>query len=177
MTVAETAVTVAGMNPLTATELQTSFINCSKREATSIPLPDLSDLTWSNLDFLAWRNARTPQRAYLVAPMPDGPVGLVFRIAAARNAAGAMRSSMCEFCHTVHSAGGVTLFTAIKAGTRGRRGDSVGNYFCSDLSCSAYIRQLKRPRRVQPVNTLDEAERIERLRTRLSGMVANVLAG
>lgn len=176
MTAADMATRFAVMNPLTAAELQSSFVNCSKREAASIPLPELSDLAWSNLDFLAWRNARTPQRAYLIAPTPEGPVGMVFRIAAARNAAGAMRSSMCEFCHTVHSAGGVTLFTAAKAGTRGRRGDSVGSYFCTDLACSLYIRQLKRPRRVQPASTLGEAERIERLRTRLSGVVKNVVA-
>lgn len=164
------------MDPISAEDLRTSFVNSSKSQAAKIVLPEIETLAWNDLDFLAWRNARTPQRAYLVAPTHDGPVGIVLRVAQARNAGGAMRSSMCEYCHTVHSAGGVTLFTAPKAGDSGRRGDSVGSYFCTNLSCSLYIRDKKRPLRVQPQSTLTVGERIERLNARLAGLISNVLS-
>lgn len=164
------------MIPLTDAELRKSFTNCSKGEAASIVLPDLDAVTWENLDFLAWRNSRMPQRAYLAVETDTEPVGLVLRAAEYRGSSGAMRSSMCEFCQTVHSAGGVTLFTAKKAGTSGRRGDSIGTYICSNLECSAYIRQLKRPARVQPESTATLEERIDKLNYKVNGIVQRVLA-
>lgn len=118
---------------MTEAELRTSFTNCSKGEAKGIVLPDLAAVPWDDLDFLAWRNQRMPQRAYLALTVEEAVVGLVLRAAERRSTSGAMRSSMCEFCQTVHSAGGVTLFTAKKAGPSGRRGDSVGTYVCSNL--------------------------------------------
>lgn len=163
------------MEPLSETRLRDSFSNCSKGEAARIVLPDLATLPWADLDFLGWRNQRTPQRAHLVTLVDAEPMGLLLRAAENRGTSGAMRSSMCEFCQTVHSGGGVTLFTAKKVGGSGRRGDSVGTYICSNLECSAYIRGRKRPARVQPESTLTEAERIERLTTKLDGFMRRVL--
>lgn len=165
------------MKALTDTELRTGFANCSKGEASSIALPDLNAVTWENLDFLAWRNPRMPQRAYLAVVRDDKPVSLVLRAAERRSTSGAMRSSMCEFCQTVHSAGGVTLFTAKKAGSSGRRGDSVGTYICSTLDCCLYVRDLKRPARVQPESTMTVDERIDRLNYKVNGIVQRVLEG
>ena len=170
------AVSVAVMNPVSAEELRAAFVNCSKSEAAKIIAPELEHLRWESLDFLAWRSARAPQRAYLVAPGEHGLVGVVMRAAQSRNATGAVRSAMCEYCHVIHSAGGVTLFTASKAGAAGRRGDSIGGYFCSDLNCSLYVRDLKRPTRVQPQTTMTVDERVDRLNLRLSGLITNVLA-
>ena len=165
---------VEGMDALDADRIRASFVNCSKGEAAAIVIPGLTTVDWEKLDFLAWRNPRMPQRAYLVAPMEDGPVGVVLRVAANRNHAGAMRTSMCEFCHTVHSAGGVTLFTAAKAGGSGRHGNSVGAYFCADLECSRYARGTKRPIRVQPQTTMTVDERVDRLNSRLRGVVSSI---
>lgn len=163
------------MKALTDSQLREGFTNCSKREAAGIALPDLAAVSWDDLDFLGWRNPRTPRRAYLAVEVDGQAVGLVLRAAEHRGASGAMRSSMCEFCQTVHSAGGVTLFTAKKSGSSGRRGDSVGTYICSDLACSAYVRGLKRPVRIQPQSTLTEAERVGRLTGKLNGIVRRVL--
>ncbi|GAA4892140.1 FBP domain-containing protein [Stackebrandtia albiflava] len=162
---------------MTGADFPDLFANCSKREAAAIPPPDLDAVEWAEIDFLAWRNPRTPQRAYVAVPHGAGVIGLVFRMAANRNTAGAMRSTMCELCHTVHSSGGVTLFTANKAGVAGRRGDSVGCYMCTDLDCSRYIRGVKRPKRIQPPSTLTVDERRDRLRTKLDGLVGMVMAG
>ena len=164
------------VDPISVEGLRASFVNCSKGQAAKIDLPEVAEVPWGDLDFLAWRSPRTPQRACLVAPTADGPVGVVLRVAQARGTAGAMRSSMCEYCHTVHSSGGVTLLTATKAGLAGRRGDSVGSYICSDLDCSLYIRGRKRPSRVQPQSTMTLDERIERLRLRLAGLVSSVVS-
>ncbi|HZE38309.1 MAG TPA: FBP domain-containing protein [Stackebrandtia sp.] len=163
------------MNPISAADLRAAFVNCSKREATAVVLPELDAVAWEDLDFLAWRNPRMPQRAYVACWVGDRLVAMVFRAATRRAGDGAMRTSMCEFCHTVHSAGGVTLFTANKSGTAGRRGDSVGTYFCADLDCCLYVRDKKRPKRVQPQSTMTVDERIERLTEKLHGIVSRVL--
>ncbi|MGH8875906.1 MAG: FBP domain-containing protein [Stackebrandtia sp.] len=163
------------MKELTVDELRGSFANCSKREAAAIALPDLDVVAWDDLDFLGWRNPRMPQRAYLAVPFAGKVVGLVFRSAERRGGSGAMRSSMCEFCQTVHSAGGVTLFTAKKSGGAGRKGDSVGTYFCSNLECSLYVRGKKKPARVQPESTMTVEERIDRLLYKVNGIVARIM--
>jgi hypothetical protein len=77
---------------------------------------------------------------------------------------------------TSHASSGVSLFTAALAGALGRNGNSVGEYLCSDLACSLYLRGKRQPRMrlVQYEETLTLEEKIGRAMTKLHGFTRRV---
>ncbi|MEU4237064.1 FBP domain-containing protein [Actinoplanes sp. NPDC026619] len=167
------------MEPLTEQQIRASFVNCSKGEAGRIKMPaDLAVLPWNNLDFVGWTDPAAPQRALMVVPMDTGPVGILLRRPDSRRTS-AMRSSMCRVCLTGHTSDGVTLFVAPLAGAAGRQGNSVGDYICSDLACSLYLRGKRQPRGrlIRHEETLSLDERIDRAMTNLHGFVKRIVAG
>jgi treble-clef zinc-finger protein len=131
------------MRPITENEIRRSFVNCSQGEAKRLNIPrDLDDRPWDALDFLGWRDPGAPDRAYLVAERDDGtPVGITLR-AVQGTRRGFTSRSMCSVCLTTHTSGGVSLMTARRTGEAGRRGNTVGEYLCTDLACSLYTRGL-----------------------------------
>lgn len=163
---------VAAMEPLTEAQIRASLINCSKGEASRIKIPPT--FAWEDLDFLGWSDPGAPLRAVIVVP---GPVGIVLR-KPERKRTSVVRSSMCRVCLTQHTSDGVTLFVAPLAGPAGRNGNSVGEYLCTDLACSLYLRGKKQPRgrlvRQEESLTLDE--RVDRAMTTLNGLVKRVAA-
>ncbi|WP_433324481.1 FBP domain-containing protein [Spirillospora sp. CA-294931] len=163
------------MEPLTEREIRASFVNCTKGEAKRLAVPrDLAEKPWDDLDFLGWRDPAAPGRTYLVTESGDGPLGIALRLAAPH--AGTGRRSMCSLCLTTHT-GGVSLMTARRTGAKGQQGDSVGGYFCTDLSCSLYVRGKKQASpgaRLQESLTLDE--QIARTVANLDAFVAKVVA-
>lgn len=161
------------MQPLAAADLRDTFVNCTKGAAKRINLPDLSETPWESLDFLAWRDPRNPNAAYLIVPSDGGPVGIVLRLGSAKPS---KRQSMCSLCHTVHSSSGVALMAAARARKAGREGNTVGTYLCTDLACSLYARGLKKPDRVQPHETMDPEGRVARLQLNLDAFVGRVLS-
>ncbi|MFC3743512.1 FBP domain-containing protein [Paractinoplanes deccanensis] len=164
------------MEPLTESEIRASFVNCSKGEASRIRMPaDLAETRWHDLDFLGWTDPGAPLRALIVVP---GPVGVLLRRPEPRRSSSAMRSSMCRVCLTGHSADGVTLFVAPLAGAAGRRGNSVGEYLCSDLACSLYLRGKRQPRGrlVRQEESLSLDERVDRAMTNLGAFIKRVVA-
>ena len=169
------------MEPLDEKEIRDSFVNCSKGEASRIRMPaGLADggVAWADLDFLGWTDPGAPLRALLVVPGADGPTGLVLRRPQARKVS-AMRSSMCRICLTDHVASGVALFVAPLAGAAGRKGNTVGEYFCADLACSLYLRGKRQPkmRLVRFEETLTLPERIGRAMANLTAFTSRVAAG
>jgi hypothetical protein len=163
------------MEPLTEPQIRASFTNCSKGEASRIKMPDLGAMPWSDLDFLGWTDPSAPQRALIVTAELQG---IVLRRPDSRRT-GAMRSSMCRICNTGHTADGVTLFVAPLAGAAGRQGNTVGEYICSDLACSLYLRGKRQPRGrlVRQEETLSLEERVDRALTTLNGFVKRVTSG
>lgn len=171
----------AEMHALDEKEIRDSFVNCSKGEAGRIRMPagfSEGRIPWDDLDFLGWTDPGAPLRALLVVPAASGTVGLVLRRPETRRTS-AMRSSMCRLCLTEHAASGVSLFVAPLAGAAGRNGNSVGEYLCSDLACSLYLRGKRQPkmRLVRREETLSLAERIDRTMTNLSAFTSRVAAG
>jgi hypothetical protein len=166
------------MDALTEAELRGCFVNCTQGEAARISLPGpMDEVYWEQLDFFGWRDPKAEQRAYIVVPREAGPVGIALRRPQIRGKS-LLRSSMCSICLTVHVSSGVTHFVAAKAGAAGRAGNSVGNYICSDLQCSRYVRGvLKSEAAVRMEESLDPAEKILRLRTKLEGFTRSVLGG
>ncbi|SIS22414.1 FBP domain-containing protein [Williamsia sterculiae] len=159
------------MDPLTASEIRDSFVNCSKGETTRIGLPDLDTPDWEHLDFIGWSDPASPSRCYLVTRHDGRLVGVALRPASG----GSRQAQMCKICLTTHPSGGVSLMNARKAGAAGRQGNSVGTYICSDLACSLYARNKKSPSLGRQYREdLDVDAKVDRVRTNLAAFVARV---
>jgi hypothetical protein len=163
------------VQPITEHDIRASFVNCSKGEAKRVAVPrDLAELGWENLDFLGWRDPGAPERAYLVAERDGGLAGVALRVTA-RGARGFTQRSMCSVCLTTRTAGGVALMTARRAGAAGRQGNSVGQYLCTDLACSLYVRGLRPPAAGADLDeSLPAADKIARARANLDAFLAKV---
>ncbi|MFG3614994.1 FBP domain-containing protein [Nocardia sp. NPDC047654] len=162
------------MEPVTERDIRSSFVNCSKGDAKRLPVPrDLDERPWADLDFLGWSDPSFPGRGYLVVPQDDRLVGVALRHATG----GTGRAQMCAICLTTHTGGGVSLMTAHKAGESGRRGNSVGTYMCTDLACSLYARNKKRPALGSRYREdLTPEEKVERVRDNLNTFLAKLYA-
>ncbi|MFE3293103.1 FBP domain-containing protein [Rhodococcus sp. NPDC059234] len=162
------------MNPVTEDAIRSSFVNCSKGDAKRLPVPrDLDDRPWDDLDFLGWSAPSLPGRCYLVVPHDGGLVGVALRYPTG----GSGRAQMCTICKTTHTGGGVSLMTAARAGDSGRRGNTTGTYMCTDLACSLYARDKKRPalgNRYREHLSIDE--KVERVRENMSAFIARLYA-
>ncbi|MFF8606945.1 FBP domain-containing protein [Streptomyces sp. NPDC015346] len=166
------------MEPLTDKQIRSSFVNCTKGEASRLRLPlDFAELPWQELDFLGWVDPGAPLRAHVVLPAEDGPLGITLRVPALSRTS-AVKSSLCQVCLTAHASSGVTLLAAPLAGARGREGNTVGIYVCADLACSLYIRGKRQPklRAGRQEESLGLDERIARMMTNLHAFVAKVTA-
>ncbi|KAA6216090.1 FBP domain-containing protein [Streptomyces filamentosus] len=167
------------MEPLTEKEIRSSFVNATKGDAARLKLPlDFAETPWEHLDFLGWVDPGAPLRAHLVVPREDGPLGVSLRVPATGRTS-AVKTSLCQICLTGHASSGVTLLAAPLAGARGREGNTVGIYICSDLACSLYMRGKRVPklRGVRHDETLSVEERVARATANLDGFLARVTAG
>ena len=162
------------MERLDPADLRPLFVNVTKGAASRIPVPDLSTVRWEVIDFLGWRDPGNPSAAWVVAPYDGEPRGVALRLPSATGPS--RRQTMCSLCHTVHSASGVALMAAPRAGRAGRDGNTVGTYLCTDLACSLYARDLKKPDRVQPHETVSVETKVARLQLNLETFLRRVLA-
>ncbi|WP_412540456.1 FBP domain-containing protein [Longispora sp. K20-0274] len=162
------------MRALSERDVRRSMVNCSRGEATGLTLPKtFADLDWEGLDLLGWRDPRAPLRGYVITWRDDTPVGVALR--AAESTMSARRAAMCLLCRTVHSADNVSLFTARRAGSAGRAGNTIGTYICADLGCCEHVR-VGGPASVRhPDPEVAYAERRAALRERLDTFVTHVL--
>ncbi|WP_072314471.1 FBP domain-containing protein [Agrococcus sp. Marseille-P2731] len=155
------------MLPITATDLRATFVNASRKEATSITLPDwFDDTDWGALDYLGWRDPKIARRAYVIAPSLDGaPVGILLRRADAAPRARAQ----CSWCQDVRLPNDVVFYSAKLAGPAGRNGNTVGTLVCEEFECSRNVRRL--PPLAYEGYDLEAARlrRIDELRMRAAG--------
>ncbi|MEV6954911.1 FBP domain-containing protein [Streptomyces sp. NPDC051183] len=166
------------MEPLSEKQIRSSFVNCTKGEAARLRLPlDFAELPWEDLDFLGWVDPGAPLRAHLVLHREEGPLGISLRVPAIGRTS-AMKSSLCQVCLTGHASSGTTLLVAPLAGPRGREGNTVGTYICTDLACSLYLRGKRQPklRTVRYEESLTLDERLARMSGNLDAFVAKVTA-
>lgn len=163
------------MKSLGADEIRRSFINSTRGEVARMALPrELEATGWDDLDFLGWVDPAAPDRAYVVVPTAQGPVGIALKAAKSRNSRS--RAAMCQFCVCTRAVADITLYSARLAGPAGKLGNVVGSYVCTDLACSLYVRGRKRLDVPQPAETLDAGERAERLATNVRRFVDRVAA-
>jgi FBP C-terminal treble-clef zinc-finger len=164
------------MEPLNEAELRESFVNCSKGDAKKLAVPgQLGNVPWKDLDFLGWRDPRAPERAYIVTPWQGRMVGIALR-SARKSGKSLMKSTMCSICLTVHPSSGVSLFAAQRAGTVGREGNTIGNYFCTNLQCSCYVRGSLVSEAISSLGeTIDVEAKIERLKQKMDMFTERVV--
>ena len=127
------------MQPLTPADIRAALVNVTKSERAALTVPVGFERTeWGVLDFYGWRDPKFPQRGYLVRTRDEPPTA----VAVSTTGSGPPgRKSMCNICHAVDNSTAVALFTARRAGPTGRNGNTVGIYICTDLNCSAQLRQ------------------------------------
>jgi hypothetical protein len=160
------------LTPLTDRQLRTSFVNMSKGEASRVNVPaDLDRQPWDDLDYLGWRDPKSPMRAYLVTKYDGRLCGVGLRLSTESRGG---RKTMCALCHTV---GDVALMVAPRAGRSGAAGNTVGTYICADLACSLYARGKRKPENTSTIvqETLTPEQKAERLVTNLDAFLARVL--
>jgi hypothetical protein len=169
------------MRPISEREIRASFVNCSKGEAQRLGLPrDFAEFSgWDDLDFLGWRDPGAPERGYLVVERGEDAESKLIGVSL-RAASGAGRGftarSICTICKTTRTGGGVALLSARRAGESGRNGNTVGQYICSDLACSLYVRGKKISAGSLLDETLDLDSRIERVRRGVDLFLARITA-
>ena len=165
------------MKPLSENEIRASLVNCSRREAKQAPMPNrfesLAAESWEALDYLGWTDRSNPQRAYVVVPVDDEPIGFMLRASEKRGG----RSAMCAWCEDVFATSDVSLFVARRAGSAGRDGNSLGTLVHADFSCSAHVRRLPNALEggLDPHALVDR--RVEELRTRSAAFARRVRHG
>ena len=119
---------MAVMEPLTEQQIRAAFVNCTKGESKRLHVPrDLAERPWADLDFLGWRDPRSPERAYLVTELDGSRTALALRCPTPGTRQ--PPRGMCAICLT--SAVGVRLMGAARAGKAGQQGNSVGTYLCT----------------------------------------------
>jgi hypothetical protein len=127
------------MDPLTEKQIRSSFVNCSRGEASQLTLPaDLAEQRWDRLDYLGWIDRKAPLRAYAVIPVDDRIVGLSLR---APEGAAARRRAVCAWCEDVQATDDVSMYVARRAGAAGRNGDTIGTLICTRFECSRNVRR------------------------------------
>ncbi len=123
------------MQPIDGALVRATFVNVSKRERASIPVPDL-DLDWSRLEYLGWRDPKRPRVGFVVAEVDGEHVGVALQ----RTEASARTRPQCSWCEDVSLPNHVVSFNARRAGDAGRKGDSVSTLVCAAFECPVNVR-------------------------------------
>ncbi len=161
------------MRPLTDAQVRAAIANADADEIAEIGMPlDFMFVDWDYLDFYAFRDTVSSKRGVVIVEHDGQPRGIVLRSTDPSRA----RSGMCNICHTLQPGNQVALFTALRGGAKGRRGDSAGTYICADLSCHDNVR-LAHPLAPNEVRGPGQVDmRLDGTRRRMEGFVERVLS-
>ncbi len=105
-------------------------------------IPDLSDVRWSDLDYLGWVHP-SGHLGYVALISPTSGDLRLISLSRSRNRSSKPRYEMCSWCHHVHRTNGTAMFSLSVKGSNGRH--TLGNVVCRDLDCSLRIRNLAEP--------------------------------
>ena len=154
------------MQPFERDELAGLF---TELDASDRFLPELEAVDWGVLDYFGWLHP-AGHLGYVALRLDGEAVGLALRRTLFRGRR--RRTHMCAWCHTLHPAGGVAMFSRAVDGSDGRR--TIGQNLCKSLDCSLRLRNLTSdPRLVMP-ETIDLSRKVLRLQLSLSSYVRRV---
>ncbi|MGM1017922.1 MAG: FBP domain-containing protein [Actinomycetota bacterium] len=159
------------MIPVTERDIRASFLNASRKEASSLALPQGFDaLDFSRLDYLGWMDRKFVRRAYVVAEVDGEITGVLLQRAEQR----VLARSLCAWCEDVTLRNDVQFFAARRAGAAGRNGDTVGTLVCQNFGCSETVRRLP-PLAYEGYDREAARDlRIQRLRDHVHGFLTEV---
>ena len=145
------------MLPLTDATIRASFVNASLRERKNLLLPpNIDELDWASIDFLGWRDRKSPLLGYIVVELDGAPTGVLLKQGEAPHRARAQ----CSWCDDVQLHNDVVFYSARRAGAAGRNGNTIGTLACAGFECSANVRRIP----PLPYDGFDvEAARLERI--------------
>jgi hypothetical protein len=127
------------MLPIDERAIRASFLNASRKEASSLNLPPgFADTDFDRFDYLGWSDPKMPRRAYVVTRVDGEVVSVLLHQAEQRTLARAQ----CSWCDDVTLRNEVQFFAARKSGPAGRNGDTIGTLICANFACSANVRRL-----------------------------------
>jgi len=160
------------MHTLTPDAIRASFINASRKEATSLTLPaDFDALDWERLDYLGWRDPKFDRRAYVIVPGLDGEiVGILLR----HPGASAIKKAQCAWCNDTSTPNPVVLYSAKRSGESGRNGNTVGALVCEGFECSRNARRAPTPWYEGFDVEAERRRQIDELRLRVAAFAAEV---
>jgi hypothetical protein len=162
------------MFPLTPQTLAATFVNASRKEVSDITLPDGFDaIDWNGFDYFGWRDPKMSRRAYIVVPIDGEPVGIVLK----QSEASPRRRAQCTWCQDVKLPNDVVFYGARRVGAAGRNGNTIGTLICDEFQCSKNVRKTLPPAYLGFDVDAARQQRIETLRTRSAGFVADVQRG
>ncbi|MBW4094883.1 MAG: FBP domain-containing protein [Acidobacteria bacterium] len=145
------------MQKITEKQLRSAFVNASKSETAKLTLPENWDsVGWDQLDYFGWRDAKMPQRGYLLREYRGTLRGVLLR--APDGGSGKNRKVLCDLCRDVHSEADVFMWVAKRGGQSGRDGNTVGTLICAEFLCNANVRKEPKPSEIEP----DPAAVVER---------------
>ncbi|MDK0520020.1 FBP domain-containing protein [Streptomyces sp. ML-6] len=124
---------------MTREEVRNAIVNPEPSEKR-LRLPAWFDeVRWDRIDYLGWRDLRTPKRAYLVTEADGQALGMLLR-QAPNEAALASRAVMCDLCRSSRRFNEVSLFTARRPSRDKReRLNAAGLLLCTDLDCAVKV--------------------------------------
>jgi len=160
------------MLPLTDNTIRASFINATRKEASSLTLPaDFDTLDWDRLDYLGWRDPKFDRRAYVIVPGLDGDLtGILLRYPGAP----IRKLAQCAWCNDTSGSNPVVLYSAKRSGESGRNGNTVGALICEDFQCSRNARRAPIPWYEDFDVEAERQRQIEELRLRVAAFAAQV---
>lgn len=127
------------MRPIDERAIRASFINASRKEVSSLSLPqDFAEIDFDRLDYLGWSDPKFPRRAYVVTEVDGVLTGALLQRAEQR----VLARAQCSWCEDVALRHDVQLYSARKAGAAGRKGDTIGTLVCAEFGCSSTVRRL-----------------------------------
>lgn len=127
------------MRPIDERAIRASFINASRKEVSSVSLPQgFAEIDFDQIDYLGWSDAKFPRRAYVVTEVDDTLIGVLLQRAEQR----VLMRAQCSWCEDVTLRNDVQLYSARKAGAAGRKGDTIGTLACAEFGCSHNVRRL-----------------------------------
>lgn len=156
--------------------IRASIINAGERERRTLALPPgFPNIEWSPAGTLSWLDQRARGRGYLLRSRNGRLEGLLVRATQATDLP--HRAIMCSLCRFTARFNEVCLYVATRTGRAGARGDSVGRYICTELSCVDRMQDPPLPDPLHPSPDEVIAARFEGYASRLDEFFADVLRG
>jgi hypothetical protein len=162
------------MHAFSESAIRGSFVNASLRERQNLQLPaPIDEIDWERLDYLGWRDRKSPQLGYVVVDLDGEPVGMLTRQAEARPRARAQ----CSWCEDVQLPNDVVLLSTRRAGAAGRNGNTLGALVCENFECSANVRRRPALAYVGFDLEAERERRIASLQERVTAFALRVVEG